>query len=101
VVPYAYRHSYAQRHADEGVPPDVQRDLMGHDSVQTTVGYYRVTEKRVRAAIDRVRAHRFDGQGSRQANLDLKRVVEERDEELAAARETNRRLMNQLNRPVS
>ena len=36
----------------------------------------------------------------RQANLDLKRVLEERDEELAAARETNRRLMNQLNRPA-
>jgi hypothetical protein len=37
----------------------------------------------------------------RQANLDLKRVLEERDEELAAAPETNRRLMNHLNRPVS
>lgn len=34
----------------------------------------------------------------RQTNLDLKRAGEERDEELAAARETNRRLMNQLNR---
>ena len=33
-----------------------------------------------------------------QAVLDLRRVLEERDEELAAARETNRRLMNQLNR---
>jgi integrase len=65
VIPYAYRHSYAQRHADEGVPPDVLRDLMGHDSVQTTVGYYRVTEKRVRTAIDRVSAHQFDGQGRR------------------------------------
>jgi hypothetical protein len=30
----------------------------------------------------------------RQTNLDLKRTLEERDEELAAARETNRRLMN-------
>jgi len=30
--------------------------------------------------------------------MDLKRVLEERDEELAAARETNQRLMNQLNR---
>ena len=30
VIPYAYRHSYAQRHADEGVPPDVLRDLLGH-----------------------------------------------------------------------
>lgn len=65
VVPYAYRHSFAQRHADEGVPPDVLRDLMGHDSIQTTVGYYRVTEKRVRAAVDRVSAHQFDGQGRR------------------------------------
>ena len=34
----------------------------------------------------------------RQTVLDLRRVLEERDEELAAARETNRRLMNQLNR---
>jgi integrase len=65
VVPYAYRHSYAQRHADEGVPPDVLRDLLGHDSIQTTLKYYRVTEKRVRAAVDRVSAHQFDGQGRR------------------------------------
>ncbi len=65
VVPYAYRHSYAQRHADQGVPPDVLRDLLGHDSVRTTLGYYRVTEKRTRAAIDRVSAHQFDGQGRR------------------------------------
>jgi len=65
IVPYAYRHSYAQRHADQGVPPDVLRDLMGHDSVRTTLGYYRVTEKRTRAAIDRVSAHQFDGQGRR------------------------------------
>ena len=28
VVPYAYRHSYAQRHADKRVPPDVLRDLL-------------------------------------------------------------------------
>lgn len=37
-------------------------------------------------------------EAQRQAVLDLKRALEERDEELAAARETNRRLMNQLNR---
>jgi integrase len=65
IVPYSYRHCYAQRHADEGVAPDVLRDLMGHDSMQTTMGYYQVTEKRVRAAIDRVSAHQFDGQGRR------------------------------------
>jgi len=38
-------------------------------------------------------------EAQRQTVLDLRRVLEERDEELAAARETNRRLMNQLNRP--
>jgi hypothetical protein len=37
-------------------------------------------------------------EAQRQTVLDLRRVLEERDEELAAARETNRRLMNQLNR---
>jgi hypothetical protein len=65
IVPYSYRHSYAQRHADEGIAPDVLRDLMGHDSMQTTLCYYNVTEKRVRAAIDRVSARQFDGQGRR------------------------------------
>jgi len=65
VVPYSYRHSFAQRHADEGVAPDVLRDLMDHDSMQTTIGYYRVTEKRVRAAVDRVSVHQFDGNGRR------------------------------------
>lgn len=34
----------------------------------------------------------------RQTVLDLKAALEERDEELAAAREANRRLMNQVNR---
>jgi len=38
-------------------------------------------------------------EAERQAALDLRRVLEEREDELAAARETNRRLMNQINRP--
>jgi hypothetical protein len=38
---------------------------MGHDSMQTTIGYYQVTEKRVRVAVDRVSAYQFDGQGRR------------------------------------
>lgn len=37
-------------------------------------------------------------EAQRQTVLDLRRMLEERDEELAAGRETNRRLMNQLNR---
>ena len=30
VAPYALRHSYAQRHADAGVPVDVLKELMDH-----------------------------------------------------------------------
>ena len=37
-------------------------------------------------------------EAERQTVLGLRRVLEERDEELAAARETSRRLMDQLNR---
>jgi hypothetical protein len=42
-----------------------------------------------------------DLEAERQTVLDLRRVLEERDEELAAARETNRRLMSQLNRAAT
>ncbi len=65
VVPYAYRHSYAQRHADAGVSPDVLRDLMGHRTMQTTQGYYRVTERRTAKAVERLAQHRFNGRGER------------------------------------
>lgn len=65
MVPYAYRHSFAQRHADAGVPVDVLRDLMGHRSTQTTQVYYRITEKRTRAAIDKVATVQFDRHGNR------------------------------------
>jgi integrase len=30
IVPYCYRHTYAQRHADAGVPIDVLRELLDH-----------------------------------------------------------------------
>ncbi len=49
---YAFRHTYAQRHADSGTPPDVLRDLMGHRQMATTQGYYQVTEHRKRRAVD-------------------------------------------------
>jgi integrase len=35
VYPYAFRHSYAQRHADAGVPADVLCELMDHKSIST------------------------------------------------------------------
>jgi Phage integrase family len=65
VVPYAYRHSYAQRHADAGVQPDVLRELMSHRSMRTTTGYYRITENRLRTAIDKVARHQFNAAGQR------------------------------------
>ena len=51
ITAHAFRHTYAQRHADAGVPVDVLRDLMDHTSVDTTMGYYQVTLKRKREAI--------------------------------------------------
>ncbi|MFI1586125.1 hypothetical protein [Embleya sp. NPDC020630] len=41
IFPYAYRHTYAQRHADEGIAPDVLMDLMDHRELSTTQTYYR------------------------------------------------------------
>lgn len=37
---HAFRHTYAQRHADAGTPVDVLRELMDHRSIDTTMGYY-------------------------------------------------------------
>jgi len=65
IVLYAYRHSYAQRHADAGVPVEVLRELMSHRKLETTSGYYRVGETRRRDAVDRVTAMQFDRHGNR------------------------------------
>jgi integrase len=65
IVLYAYRHSYAQRHADAGVPVEVLRELMSHRKLETTSGYYRVGETRRRDAVDRVAALQFDRHGNR------------------------------------
>jgi hypothetical protein len=62
---YAYRHSFAQRHADAGTPVDVLKDLMGHRSMSTTQGYYWITAKRTRAAVDALAAFQFDHSGNR------------------------------------
>ena len=61
---YAYRHSYAQRHADNGTPVDVLRQLMDHRSIQTTGGYYTVTADRKRSAIETVGKLAIDKNGA-------------------------------------
>ena len=80
-VPYAYRHTYAQRHADAGVPIDVLAELLDHRrcrgpidvlaelldhrNLNVTRGYYRVGEDRRREAVDKVTALSFDRHGNR------------------------------------
>ncbi|MFD4700731.1 site-specific integrase [Streptomyces niveus] len=64
IYPYAFRHSYAQRHADAGVPIDVLRELMDHRQISTTMGYYKVSLKRKRAAVSTMRQHIIDRAGN-------------------------------------
>ncbi|MEU4705611.1 tyrosine-type recombinase/integrase [Nocardia salmonicida] len=85
IFPYAYRHTYAQRHADAGVGVDVLLDLMDHRSMETTQVYYQVGQKRRRQAVERVTGMQFDRHGNRvwrqaQAMLDsehLRRAIGE------------------------
>jgi len=51
IYAYAFRHSYAQRHADAGVAVEVLRELMDHRSTEVTQGYYKVGLNRKRQAI--------------------------------------------------
>ncbi|MGW1711434.1 tyrosine-type recombinase/integrase [Streptomyces sp. NPDC002206] len=63
IFPYAFRHSYAQRHADAGVAVDVLKELMDHRSIVTTMGYYDVSMKRKREAVQTMRLHVVDRAG--------------------------------------
>ncbi|MGH3512793.1 MAG: tyrosine-type recombinase/integrase [Candidatus Dormibacteria bacterium] len=65
IIPYAWRHCYAQRHADAGVPVDVLAELLDHRNLNVTRRYYRVGEDRRRAAVDTVTALSFDRHGNR------------------------------------
>lgn len=63
IYAYAFRHSYAQRHADAGTPLDVLRELMDHKSVSTTQRYYTVSLKRKRDAVTKLSTHVVDKHG--------------------------------------
>ncbi|WP_431954841.1 tyrosine-type recombinase/integrase [Actinacidiphila sp. bgisy167] len=58
IYAYAFRHSYAQRHADAGTPLDVLSELMDHKSVRTTQRYYTVSMQRKHEAVAKLSAHR-------------------------------------------
>ncbi|MFE3758870.1 tyrosine-type recombinase/integrase [Nocardia tengchongensis] len=63
ITPYGLRHSYAQRHADNGTPVDVLRELMDHRSIDTTMGYFTVSLKRKREATEKITAFIVDRRG--------------------------------------
>jgi integrase len=75
ITPYAFRHTFAQRHADAGTPVDALRELLGHDTVRTTLGYYRVTAKRKREAQNRLGPLQIDRAG-RLVRPDLDHLAE-------------------------
>jgi len=65
ITMYAFRHSYAQRLADNGTPVEVLSALLGHTKLSTTQSYYRVTQKRKRKAIDQLAAMQLNARGER------------------------------------
>lgn len=65
IYPHAFRHAYAQRHADAGTSVDILRQLMDHRSVETTMIYYTVSQERRRAAVETVATLRLDRTGQR------------------------------------
>ena len=60
--PHDFRHSYAQRHVDNGTAPDELRDLLDHEDVRTTMGYYQVNDTRKRAAANLLAPLTYDHQ---------------------------------------
>ena len=90
VVPYAFRHSYAQRHADNGTPVEVLRELMGHRSMVTTQGYFRVRDERARQAVQTLAPLQIGRHGHRTMS-----VVQE-----LAASERLRRQVGQIAVPL-
>jgi integrase len=65
VIPYAFRHSFAQRHADNGTPIDVLSEMMGHHTIDTTRGYYKVNKTRMRKAVATVSEMQLNHRGNR------------------------------------
>lgn len=64
VHPHAFRHTWAQSLADQGVPFAVLRDLMDHRSPSATLGYYRVGEAKKREAMELLARHTIDSRGT-------------------------------------
>ncbi|MFJ2936670.1 tyrosine-type recombinase/integrase [Streptomyces sp. NPDC087219] len=70
IVPYGFRHAYAQRHADAGTRPDVLRELMDHRSLDVTMGYYKVSLSRKQEAVRTVASLAVDRHGNSRGFID-------------------------------
>lgn len=70
LFPLALRHTYAQRHVNAGTPVEVLRELMGHEKLDTTSGYYRISAERKRDAVKRVMPLQVTVSGARLRLLD-------------------------------
>ncbi|MDQ6837798.1 MAG: tyrosine-type recombinase/integrase [Actinomycetota bacterium] len=70
LFPQSLRHTYAQRHVNAGTPVEVLRELMGHDKLDTTSGYYRISAERKRNAVKRVMPLQVTVSGARLRLLD-------------------------------
>lgn len=64
IIPYALRHSYAQRHADADVAVEVLKELMDHKDLKVTQGYYTVSLQRKRDAIEVMSRYVHDRTGT-------------------------------------
>jgi hypothetical protein len=65
IYPYAFRHSYAQRHADAGVAVEILKELMDHRDLSVTQSYYTVSLNRKREAIQIMSRYVHDRTGTR------------------------------------
>ena len=81
IHPHAFRHTYAQTLADQGVAAPVLRDLMDHRSIDTTMGYYSVGDAKKRAAMELLARHTIDNRGTvRPLEGEPSRVAQLREE---------------------
>ncbi len=71
VFAYAFRHSYAQRLADNGCSAHVLMDIMDHRSFKTTEGYCRIRQERRREAVDLEHRWQWDAEGN-----ELEQIIE-------------------------
>ncbi|MEX5254819.1 hypothetical protein [Kocuria arenosa] len=65
IYPYAFRHTWAQLHADEGTPREVLQEMMGHRSPSATDTYFRMPMRRRHDAVRKLARLQITHRGAR------------------------------------